>query len=579
MEHEDLILDFMGYKAMCHCRPIIRRLHNLRDPKIVNAEKHIDSNRPHETILDCGTLDQCYEQIFGEAVKKYNAKQKRKDRRIENYLETVLNDKRQGKHKNLKADGSRKPAYEMVIQIGNRDNRPDDEKTSAVLKDFCTHLIEKYRNIVPIGIYLHNDEFSIDEETGQKIYSPVHIHFDFVYVGHLGKSLKTGMELQCSMSGALSEMGFITTKGKGTAQTQFEESCRHDLQDFAEQHGMKIDRTPGEKHSHQEKPVYQQKKENQKKEKRLLEKEQQIEKDTKNLDENIRFYNQNVILLNEEIRKNAYKTEKLYSKENRLNQQSEELYQRRAKLDKQESDIKYRETMVNINETNNEFQREKNYKKETELKEREKMIEAGEAPLLEIQNRLDEQEKRIRTKEIELDKKAKAVEQDKQAIRIIQKQNYQTEKELQMKQNDFERDKDLFETSSLKIKGYNQICKEVENNTMTIDNVVNSFKNTRGEDFLTRLNRFVNDVKKIVTAITTELNWYKAAFKNFWGKRSQDFRQLADTMERNHCDNFSAYNQKLHNGQLDYQNEQKQQILQKHAIRQKQIDREWDRDR
>lgn len=144
MENEDFTLDFMGYKAMCHCRPIIQRLHNMRDPKIVSSENHIDLSRPHETILDCGTLEKCYKQIFDEAVKKYNAKQKRKDRRIENYLETILNDKRQGKHKNLKADGSRKPAYEMILQLGNRDNRPDDEEASKVLKDFCTFLIEHY---------------------------------------------------------------------------------------------------------------------------------------------------------------------------------------------------------------------------------------------------------------------------------------------------------------------------------------------------------------------------------------------------------------------------------------------------
>lgn len=144
MENEDFTLDFMGYKATCHCRPIIKREHNKRDPKIVSSEKHIDLSRPHETILDCGTLEKCYKQIFDEAVKKYNAKQKRKDRRVENYLETILNDKRKGKHKNIKADGSRKPAYEMILQLGNRDNRPDDEITSMVLKDFCTFLIEHY---------------------------------------------------------------------------------------------------------------------------------------------------------------------------------------------------------------------------------------------------------------------------------------------------------------------------------------------------------------------------------------------------------------------------------------------------
>ena len=569
MENEEMSLDFMGYKAMCHCRPMIQRLHNLRDPRIVGSEKHIDSTRAHETILDCGTIEQCYEKIFGEAVKKYNAKQKRKDRRIENYLKTILNDKRQGKHKNIKADGSRKPAYEMVIQLGNRDNRPDDELASEVLKDFCSFLTEKYPNIVPIGIYLHNDEFSIDEETGQKVYSPVHVHTDYVYVAHLGKSLKTGMELQSSMSGALTEMGFVTAKGKGTAQQQFEESVRHDLQDFAEQRGIKIDRTPGEKHSHQQKPVYQQMKENQKKERKLLEKEQQIEKDSKDLNADIEFYNQNVLLLNEEIRKNAEKKEKLDSKEKVLKQQDEDLLLLKSKLEKQEIDISHRETMANIKESNNEFQRERNIKKEAELAEREKLVKAGEAPLQEIQKQLDEQEKRIIKKNAELEVK-------NQALCKTQEQNLLAEKELQIKQNDFDHEKRLFEASSLKVKDYNQICKEVENNNLSIDAEVSSFRNNRFDDFTTRFNKFVSNIKKIVTAITTELNWYKAAFKNFWSKHSKDFRQLADEMDRNNCDTFSVYNQKLHNNQLDYQLEQKRQIQQNHAVRQKQIDNEWD---
>ena len=474
MENEDLTLDFMGYKAMCHCRPIIQRLHNKRDPKIVSSEKHIDLSRTHETILDCGTIEQCYEQIFGEAVKKYNAKQKRKDRRIENYLETILNDKRQGKHKNIKADGSRKPAYEMIIQLGNRDNRPDDEKTSRVLKDFCNFLIKKYPNIVPIGIYLHNDEFSIDEETHLKVFSPVHIHFDYVYVAHLGKSLKTGMDLQCSMSGALAEMGFVTAKGKGTAQQQFEESVRHALQDFAEERGIKIDRTPGEKHSHKEKPVFQQMKENE--------------------------------------------------------------------------------------------------KKEREITEREKVVERGEAPLLEKQKQLAEQKK-------EIDQKSKNAEQALQNAQIIQAENKKESKTLELEQNDLERDKSLFKTSVQKVHAYNQICGEVERNNMSIDSEISIFKNNRVEDFTFRFNKFVENVKKIVTAVTTELNWYKAAFKDFWNKTSKDFRHLADLMDRNNCKKFSDYNKKFYNGELDYQIQEKNQIQQKHTIHQKKIndDYEWDR--
>lgn len=114
---------------------------------------------------------------------------------------------------------------------------------------------------------------------------------------------------------------------------------------------------------------------------------------------------------------------------------------------------------------------------------------------------------------------------------------------------------------------------------MTIDSEVNAFKNNRFEDFTSRLNKFVGNVKKIVTAITTELNLYKAAFKDFWNKTSKDFRHLADVMDRNNCEKFSDYNKKFYNGELDYQIQEKNQIQQKHTIRQKKIndDYEWDR--
>lgn len=466
MENEDLTLDFMGYKAMCHCRPIIQRLHNKRDPKIVSSEKHIDLSRTHETILDCGTIEQCYEQIFGEAVKKYNAKQKRKDRRIENYLETILNDKRQGKHKNIKADGSRKPAYEMIIQLGNRDNRPDDEKASRVLKDFCNFLIKKYPNIVPIGIYLHNDEFSIDEETHLKVFSPVHIHFDYVYVAHLGKSPKTGMDLQCSMSGALAEMGFITAKGKGTAQQQFEQ-----------------DRTE--------------------------------------LDNNIESFNQKSEKLKKDIQANTEKSLDLFIKENQLSKKENEQSSKQFNLEQQESDLQSREVLVEIKESNNKYQRERNEKKE-------------------------------------IDQKSKNAEQALQDAQIIQAENKKESKTLELEQNDLERDKSLFKS---------------------IDSEISAFKDNRSETFTSRFNKFVGNVKKIVTAITTELNWYKAAFKDFWNKTSKDFRHLADLMDRNNCEKFSDYNKKFYNGELDYQIQEKNQIQQKHTIHQKKNndDYEWDR--
>jgi len=112
---------YYGVRVSAHCRPKIHREHNNRTMSVVGAEKHIDHNGMHENILDMGDMYECYEKIFGQAVTKYNKTQKRKDRRIENYLDTILNDKRSGKHKNIKVNGSRKAAYEFIFKLGNRE--------------------------------------------------------------------------------------------------------------------------------------------------------------------------------------------------------------------------------------------------------------------------------------------------------------------------------------------------------------------------------------------------------------------------------------------------------------------------
>lgn len=417
---------WLGYKAMLHCRPIIRELHNARVPRIVNGEKHIDLSRPHKTILNCGSLEKCYQQIFDAAVEEYNARQTRKDRKITNYLEHVTNDKRRGKHKG-NVDGSRKGAYELIIQLGNRNNRPDDEKASAVLEDFTNFLIKKYPNIIPIGIYLHADEFSIDSTTGERVYSPVHIHFDFIYVAHLGNGVKTGPKLQSSMTGALKEMGFVTAKGKGTAQQQWEEAVRHDLQDFAEERGFKIDRTLGEKHSHKEKPVYQQMKENELKEKQLKEQEEKIAEANKDVESKLQELSQ-------------------------LKDENAELLQ-------------------------------------------------------------------------SLDEKKKNIEHDKQAL----------------------------ESSKRVVKTYTDIQQEVDAKQLTIDSEIESLKNDKSLDFNSRLNRFITNVKNIVTALSSEIGFYKSMFKSFWSKCSSDFRKIADIMDRNNCNTYSDYYQKYCKHQLDYQ--------------------------
>ena len=187
------------------------------------------------------------------------------------------------------------------------------------------------------------------------------------------------------------------------------------------------------------------------------------------------------------------------------------------------------------------------------------------------QKELDEQKK-------EIDQKFKNADKTLQDAQTIQDENKKASKNLELEQNDLERNKSLFKISTQKVVAYNQICDEVERNSMTIDSEIRAFKINRFEDFTSRFNKFVGNVKKIVTAITTELNWYKEVFKDFWNKTSKDFRHLADLMDRNKCEKFSDYNKKFYNAELDYQIQEMNQIQMQHTIRQKKIndDYEWE---
>lgn len=298
-------VSFDGWRVTALCRPTYSFGHNLRLPSYVASQKHIDSSRPHKVLLHMGDERETYEKIFGESIKEYNKNQKRKDRRIGDYYQKILDDERKGKHKSAKADGERKPFYEFQFYIGNRDSHCPDKITEKVLTIYIQKIFPKrFPNFIPTSIVVHNDEFSFDRN-GNRLESPLHFHVVGVFVAHAltmqelkqemeyrkqckekkkveleskgiewiesewkkkvwrgemisrwGKSLEKGMLLQSSMSAACNEMGYFTSKGKGTAQQQFEEAVRHDIMDFAESIGIKINRTKGYSHSHKEKEIY-----------------------------------------------------------------------------------------------------------------------------------------------------------------------------------------------------------------------------------------------------------------------------------------------------------------------------------
>ena len=113
----------MSVTISTHNGSAVAREHNIRNPKVVSKEPHIQPDGKFEIWHD-EKPQVAYQRIFGQALEEYNNKQKRTDRKIQDYYRHICNDKK--KH----------PVYEMIVAIGTRNNTVDDETGYSVLCAF-----------------------------------------------------------------------------------------------------------------------------------------------------------------------------------------------------------------------------------------------------------------------------------------------------------------------------------------------------------------------------------------------------------------------------------------------------------
>ncbi len=205
----------MPYTIATHVGTKIARQHNIRDKRITDKEAHIDPNGKHEVWFNCNlTEKEAYHKLFDSAVAEYNSKQKRNDRRISDYYEKIRNDKQ--KH----------TAYEMIVSIGNMEERIPEELSYEILTEFVEGWKEKNPNMYMFGCYYHADEQGVP-----------HVHIDYIPVG---TNYTRGMKKQVSSSKALEEMGFVTDTFKGTAQVKWIHSENERLETICNNHGVEV---------------------------------------------------------------------------------------------------------------------------------------------------------------------------------------------------------------------------------------------------------------------------------------------------------------------------------------------------
>ena len=168
------------------------REHNIRDPKYCDKQEHIVKGGLHETWIDIPSK-QAYEQIFGEAFKEYNSKQRKKERQFNSYWEKVK------KSKDLV------PVREALITIGNVEQMPDPEVQKEIYKAFLEEFQKQNPNMKVIGAYYHADEMRKDGNGGFVKGAP-HMHLDYIPVAY---NCKRGQKIQNSMNSALLEQGIM----------------------------------------------------------------------------------------------------------------------------------------------------------------------------------------------------------------------------------------------------------------------------------------------------------------------------------------------------------------------------------
>ena len=559
-----------GWRVTALCRPKYSFGHNLRLEEYVENQKHIDPTREHEVLLHLGDERAAYEVVFGEAIKKYNEKQKRKDRRIKDYYQKILDDERSGTHKNPKANSDRKPFYEFQFYVGNRDSHCPDEKARKVLALYIQKILpKKFPNFIPTSVTMHNDEFSFDRK-GNRIESPAHFHVVGVFVAHAlnpeelkeeneyrtkckdlkkkelsakgiqwneaewkkkdwrkgmidrwGKALEKGMELQCSMSAACNEMGFFTAKGLGTAQQQFEEAVRNDLMDFCESTGIKINRTKGYSHSHKEKEIYKAEQDNMGLEAELKETKEVLEAKEIALENRKDDFDYRIEHL-EEIEKDlSDKKTDLELREERLRRDEQNLKNQEEHLKDEESKIAWKKKEIESTrkcqvEKEADLSREEKYldykieklaEQESRQNQREQKLMEGELPYLEREKNIAKFEEKLAEREKQFLKKEKE---------NLEKESLLAEKERQLSKREEHVKKNLEESQRLRDEAVIE-RKKSESIKQAADDEVARYSAFNTEKLIE-----IENWKEAGNEIGVTETWLKTAFQNYHKNRHSD---------------------------------------------------------
>ena len=178
--------------------------------------ENVDATRTvRNEVLISDKLNDVYHELFDDALERYNAKQKRNDRKIQDYYEHIRTSKQE------------KLFHEVIFQIGNKDDTECFTEEGNLAKQALLEFAQDFQKRNPqfrvFGIFLLLDE------------ATPHLHIDFV---PYTTGSKRGLDTRVSMKQALASRGFIGKGKENTECNQWIKSEKEELAKVAEKYGI-----------------------------------------------------------------------------------------------------------------------------------------------------------------------------------------------------------------------------------------------------------------------------------------------------------------------------------------------------
>ena len=178
--------------------------------------ENVDSSRtPLNIEYHNENIRTVYHELFDDALARYNEKQTRKDRVIDDYYEKI----RTGKQEKL--------FEELIIQIGNKDDMSASSESGQLARQMLDEYMQSFQQRNPtlrvFSAHLHMDE------------ATPHLHIDFI---PFTTGSKRGLETRVSLKKALEALGFAGGTKSHTELNQWIESEKQALASIMARHDI-----------------------------------------------------------------------------------------------------------------------------------------------------------------------------------------------------------------------------------------------------------------------------------------------------------------------------------------------------